>query len=445
MGDEIISQDMNGGAPCTLSTVASARQPSQLRTLAPYLSIPEVVWLAGGLPPGDVFPFKKVTLTTTDGEEIVVDNPDLLYRLQQYTIEAPGYSPLRSWLKDHTRELHNPPNSKWDVVVTCGNFDATAKVFEALLSPGDVILVEDPSFPQSCSTLKPLAASGVKVVPVTLGSHGHIEAESLRAVAQEVKARYGVGPKLVYVITNGQNPTGTSMPKAVIQEIYDVCRAENMMILEDDPYFYLQLPGSEEAEGAGLDLGHVGSFLSVDTDCRVVRLDSFSKFLAPGLRIGWVTCADPVHSALVYSTQQTTQGASSCSAVLAMELLRQWGRTGLDRHLRRLQRQYGRKARAAAAAAERHLAGLASWAAPSCGMFMWLTAEGVGDTRDLMPELVEQKVVLVPGSFFYLDEGASSSFRLCFASASEEDLEEGVRRLGNVLRKVSATGGPQHT
>jgi len=415
-----------------LSAVAKSRTPSRLRSLAPALAIPDVIWLAGGLPSGDVFPLTSVSITTKYGEAITMDDPAEMYAMQQYNLNAAGYKPLLDWATDHTAAMHKPPNDKWKVLVTCGNSDAMAMLFESLLDAGDVLLVEESNFAASMSTLHPVAAGGARIEPVPLEPDGSISSRGLEAVLEKL-AGEGLRPKLLYTVPTGQNPTGASMSLQQLQAVYDICCSHDILVMEDDPYWYLQFP-EPGSDPPGLQ-ALASSFLSIDTQARVVRLDSLAKFLAPGFRGGWITAPEPLHTSLVIRTTQSSHGQSSISSVMFHRLLVEWGEQGLHRHLQRLQAEYARRAALVVKEAEAQLQGLAEWAAPRAGMFLWLRVLDVEDTEALMAQLETHKVVLVPGRFFSFHDAPSPCFRLCFASAGDEALVEGVRRLASVLRE----------
>ena len=164
-----------------------------------------------------------------------------------------------------------------------------------------------------------------------------------------------------------------------LQDVYSICCRNDIIVMEDDPYWYLKFPppgSTSEADAPGLN-GLSRTFLSIDTESRVVRLDSIAKFIAPGIRGGWITAPEPLHSALTIATTQSTHGFSSFGSVLFHGLLAEWGDEGLQRHLRKLQFDYGRRAALVLEEAEKELKGLCEWVVPRTGMFMWLRVLGV--------------------------------------------------------------------
>jgi kynurenine/2-aminoadipate aminotransferase len=253
--------------------------------------------------------------------------------------------------------------------------------------------------------------------------------------------------------------------------VYALCSQYDVWIVEDDPYYYLQYhssssdttttdnaangtsiigtnattamkPALKSSIGKGVPglhgLPRGASYLSMDVDGRVIRVDSFAKFFAPGARLGWVTARADVVRKLTSTIHSHTVGPCALSQAVVAATLATWGRPGLDAHLRTVQSAYKTRAAAAVGAAERHLAGLAEWRRPDSGMFLWLKLLWVDDATDVWEELREARVVLLPGRVTHC-RGADPAFRspcarLSYSSASEADLEEGIARLGGVLR-----------
>lgn len=180
------------------------------------------------------------------------------------------------------------------------------------------------------------------------------------------------------------------------------------------------------------------SYLSLDRDQRVIRVDSMSKFMAPGMRLGWVTARADVIAKLTSALHAHTVGPCSLSQAVAGALLEAWGDAGLEAHLRRVQGEYARRCAITLAAADRELAGVAEWTAPNAGMFLWLRLNGVQDAGQVWEDVKQAKVVVCPGGVMRCDGRPSACLRISFSAASEEQLEEGMARLGRVLRARQA-------
>ena len=393
--------------------------------------------------------------------------------------------------------LHSSLPPPHDVMITNGNNPTLEAILRLFCDRGDDVLCEEYTYPHVAESLA--LPAGIVPIPVACDTGvstgdgneseddgGGIRPEALdAAIVARVAARPdGKVPKLLYTVPVGQNPTGAVASAERRRKVYEVCRKWGVAIVEDDPYYYLQYGrkkkekenGGEkqhEEEEQQLGLSNLGaSYLSLDADGRVIRLDSFSKVLFPGVRLGWATAPKAVIDKLVCHLHGVALGAPPLAQVLTSALLlRGWGGdgengsgagaengssaaspsasspsssspfAGFERHVKLMQREYCRRARVASDAADRHLRGLATWRRPSAGMFLWATL-----TEDLAPladaALARARaagVVVVPGAYAHCSGDRArpcASFRLSFAGASDEALEEGVRRLGVALRET---------
>lgn len=365
-------------------------------------------------------------------------------------------------------------------MITNGNNPTLEAVLRLFCDRGDDLLCEEFTYPHVAESL----ALPAGVVPVAVacdteaggggfGDGGGIRPEALdAAIAARVASRPdGRAPKLLYTVPVGQNPTGAVAGLERRKKVYAVCRKWGVAIVEDDPYYYLQYKEEEEEEkkeggenGDGQEQEQLGlrglgaSYLSLDVDGRVIRLDSFSKVLFPGVRLGWATAPRAVIDKLVCHLHGVALGAPPLAQVLTSALLlRGWGddgqsdggesggRTtsfaGFERHVKTMQREYRRRAAVASAAADRHLRGLATWRRPSAGMFLWaaLSADLAPAADAALARARAAGVVVVPGAYAHCSGDRArpcACFRLSFAGASDEALEEGVRRLGQALRET---------
>jgi kynurenine/2-aminoadipate aminotransferase len=307
-------------------------------------------------------------------------------------------------------------------------------VTSLLMDRGDAILCEEYTYFYIIDSVAP--SHGYFPCPVAVDQNGMCP-ESLRQVLEDMVRRGDKLPKLLYTVPCGQNPTGIATPKQRKQEIYRICQEFNLIILEDDAYYYLQYPG-EQGEPGLQGLGP--SYLSLDTDGRVVRMDSFSKLLAPGLRLGWVTAHPTMLDKMAMHLHASLNGPCGVTQVLLAELMHHWGSSGFERHCRAMQREYRRRSTVLHDAAVQELTGLAEWRRPAAGMFLWLKLLGVADADKVLERLKAQRVVLLPGRIAHC-HGPRTPFgcpylRLSFASASDEDMRTAMKRLASVLRAL---------
>ncbi|RDX45554.1 L-tyrosine:2-oxoglutarate aminotransferase [Lentinus brumalis] len=355
--------------------------------------------------------------------------------------------------------------------MTLGNADAITKVFRMLGSAGDYFLADEFTFGPM-----PIAAEahGIKWVPVRIDSGGIIP-EELERILANWDSRRGKRPHVLYAVPCGQNPTGSTLSLERRKQIYEIAQKYDLIIVEDDPYYFLQYdPPSTEAHSTQTQLKPFPvSFLSLDVDGRVIRIDSFSKIMAPGLRLGWITSQPAFQQHLVRFIDLSSQQPSGFPQALVSLLLDGWGLAGFDRWVRSLRLDYQRRRDFLLGLFEREVApgGLASVDVPEAGMFLWVrvhlerhprftrkaeeVVEGARtNARELMQELFEACIrgglLIVPATVFvlptetgYEEEGSvhiddrSNFLRATFAG-SEETMAAGMPILGKVLKEFFA-------
>lgn len=288
---------------------------------------------------------------------------------------------------------------------------------------------------------------GAELVPVAMDGDGLLP-EALERACQKLEAE-GRRAKVLYMVPVGQNPTGSVLATERYEQIYTLARRFNFLIVEDDAYFYQQhvlrdgeaaSDGKEAGELPGLRLGR--TFLSLDTDGRVLRLDSFSKCLAPGFRVGWVSGAQPLvqkYNALAYAS---SQNGCSLSIMLLGRMLQSWGRAGLEAHLHKLQSMLRDRCDALVAAAEQHIGrDLATWQRPRAGMFLWVRLQQPPADNDTLLQLMQANgVAVLPGNYCAAAAGAAAEpcgyVRLSFI-LGEDQYEEAMGRFAGVLRGLA--------
>ncbi|XP_077444342.1 kynurenine/alpha-aminoadipate aminotransferase, mitochondrial isoform X2 [Stigmatopora argus] len=351
-------------------------------------------------------------------------------RALQYSASG-GIPELLTWMKNLQKELHNPPTANYapdqgqmDMCVTTGSQEGLCKVFEMLVNPGDDVLLDSPTYPGTLAALQPL---GCNIVNVPSDQHGMIPAG-----LKEVLSRWDPSdcrrPKVLYTIPNGGNPTGASMTAQRKKEVYELARIYDMLIIEDDPYYFLQF-----------DKPWAPTFLSMDVDGRIIRTDSFSKILSSGLRIGFVTGPRPLVDRVVLHIQASTMHTSTFTQLMVSQVLHSWGQEGFLEHIDGVIEFYRKQRDAMISSAYKWLTGLAKWHAPSAGMFLWLELTGVRDTRRLIVEkALEKEVLLVPGDVFLINSDEPCAFvRAAFSLATPEQIDEAFRRLADLIREDS--------
>ncbi|CAF3450436.1 unnamed protein product [Rotaria socialis] len=407
-----------------LSKAATRRQPSAIREATQLFarSPPTTISFASGSPNTSLFPFKEATITLIDGTNIQLD-PSAMSKALQY-LPTPGQADLLDWLKKLQNRYHSPRDFKrYDLCITNGSMEGLGKVFELVLNPGDSILVDSPCYSGSLDFLR---GFGADIVSIDTDSNGMNDKHLNEILSNWPETK--TFPKALYTIPNGSNPTGASMNFERRKTIYEIAKKYDLLIIEDDPYYFLQFTKPEP------------SFLSMDIDGRVIRLDSMSKVLSAGMRLGFVTAPVPLWQKLVYHQQVTSMHASSLSQMVALKLFEKWNLSGFDEHTQRIAKFYENQKTLMVDAISKHLKDMVTFNEPTAGMFIWIKILGIQDTRKLIYEkALAKEVLLLPGSAFFVDQSKSYPFvRVSYSLCTPEQMETGMTRFGKVLREELA-------
>ncbi|XP_070785810.1 kynurenine/alpha-aminoadipate aminotransferase, mitochondrial isoform X2 [Enoplosus armatus] len=422
-----------------LTAVSAARKPSPIRMLSEYSaelqqrSPPSLISLAGGAPNPNTFPFLSASIKVKNGQTVTFDEA-AMKRALQYSASN-GIPELLTWMKNLQKNLHNPPtagytpeNGQMDVCVTTGSQEGLCKVFEMLVNPGDNVLLDAPTYSGTLAALQPL---GCNLINVPSDQHGMIPAALKEVLSRwdpsEVHKPSSSAPKILYTIPNGGNPTGASMTTQRKQEVYELARQYDMLIIEDDPYYFLQF-----------DKPWAPTFLSMDVDGRIIRTDSFSKILSSGLRMGFVTGPKPLVDRVVLHIQASTMHTSTFTQLMVSELLHSWGQEGFLQHIDGVIEFYRKQRDAMISSADKWLKDVAEWHAPSAGMFLWLKLKGIADTQQLiMKKALEKEVLLVPGGVFMINSSEPCPYvRAAFSLSTPEQIDEAFRRLSSLIKEA---------
>ncbi|KAG0299179.1 hypothetical protein BGZ97_003835, partial [Linnemannia gamsii] len=332
-----------------------------------------------------------------------------------------GIPQLNGWLKELQRIQHAPPKD-FVVSIGTGSQDLVTKALQMLISPGDNVLFESPGY---VGVIAFLRHQPCNLIDVQLDSHGVVPAKLREQLDNWPTDKRK--PKMLYTVPVGGNPTGVSQTLERKKEIYDIAREHNLLILEDDPYYYLQFGDK------------VPSYLSMDTDGRVLRFDSMSKILSSGLRVGWATGPAELVNVMNLVTQTANLQPSSVAQAITYTLVDSWGHQGFYEHTLKVAAFYKQRCQLFCSFARKHLEGLAEWVEPDAGMFVWFYLKGIDDSFDLiLTKAVEKKVLLVPGIEFYChpkEVGPVQFVRASFSNVSDEDMDAGLERLASLLRE----------
>jgi 2-aminoadipate transaminase len=323
---------------------------------------------------------------------------------------------LIEWVRDEEGEID--PDC---LLVTAGGMQGLDLVTKLFVSPGDLVLAESPSYANGLATLHNYGAT---VAQVPMDDQGMDLGAACRVVAEA-----GRLPRLIYAIPTFQNPSGVTYSLDRREKLLTLAREWGALILEDDPYSQLRYEGDPLPTLLTLDAG--GGF--------VVQVRTFSKIVAPGLRLGWLVApADTVARMAA-----AKQSMDTCANTLSQQVVARLIETGdLDRHVTALRALYPRRRDRMLAALERHFpreVGV-QWSRPVGGMFVWIELPPPVDGATLLEAALEEGVAAVPGEAFDHERGRGA-IRACFTGAAAEDIDEGVRRLGRALATTVGGGG----
>ncbi|KAF6755774.1 TdiD protein [Ephemerocybe angulata] len=425
-----------------LSVSASARKPSPLWELFSAESNPGLLSLLAGKPHPDTFPFEYIHLGVRSpgaaGEQVTKEltiKDEELHVAMQYGMTA-GEKELRDWLTTLTERVHSRgPNEGWRVSIGAGSQDLLYKAFNALLNPGDTVIVEGPTYPGATPIM---TALGCKYVSIDVDNDGIIASDLEKVLDNWDSSK--PKPKAVYTIPFGSNPAGVTASYERRVEMLKLAKKHDFIILEDDPYYFLYYgdrprpPSYFSLEGK--ILGEVG---------RVLRFDSFSKVMAAGLRLGWLTGPDRLLGAIEAHSMTNIVQASSISQILAIKVLREWGIDGFLKHVQNAANFYKRRRDVMAAALDRHMKGIAEWTQPDAAMFFWIklklpmsvdlqSVEIDGDsTTFIRSKAIDRGVLVLPGATSFVDGRQTARVRVSFSLLSDEVTEEAIKRLATVL------------
>jgi 2-aminoadipate transaminase len=308
-----------------------------------------------------------------------------------------------------------------EVIVTTGGQQVIDLVCKTLIDPGDVIVAEAPTYPGAVPTF---AAYQARVVQIEMDADG-MPIDELEDTLDRLAAE-GRRPKFIYTIPNFHNPAGVTMSLQRRRRLVEVARERELLVLEDNPYGLLRYEGEPLPTLYSLDASNAGKDGASDL---VIYLGTFSKILSPGLRLGWSVAPRPVLEKLNLGKQ----GADLCSSPVTQLFVATYFRERDWReYLEQLKELYARRRDTMLEALEEHFAGKASWTRPQGGLFIWATLDSDVDTTDLLAN--SQGVAFVPGRAAYMDErSGASSMRLNFAGVPDEDIREGIRRIGQIM------------
>ncbi|KAK6363108.1 Aromatic/aminoadipate aminotransferase 1 [Orbilia blumenaviensis] len=462
-----------------LTLESKSRQPSPLKQAAQYLSREGMISLGGGLPSSAYFPFDHVSVgvpgdnlfSETDiheyAQKVTIGKHDMKEGKSAYDLsvalnygQGSGSPQMVRWVTEHTEIVHNPPYQDWAAVMTVGSTSAFEMCLRSFCNRGDYFIADEYAF---CSAIEAGRGLGIEAVGIHMDSEGMIPSHLDEVLSNwDEKARKAPKPFLIYLVPTGQNPTGSTQGTQRRKEIYALAQKHDLIIVEDEPYYFLQM--DKYVSGAGQNNGSsvtpkshdeflkslTPSYLSMDSEGRVIRLDSFSKVIAPGSRCGWLTTSSKICERLMRHNEVTVQAPSGFSQAILFKLLDEhWGHGKYLDWLVHIRKEYSARRNIMLEACEKYIPReVASWTPPAAGMFLWFKINSEKHPaygkkapteieHDIFQAVVDQKTLLAKGSWFFAGpEGSDAGvyLRATFAAAEEGAMIEGIRRFANALR-----------
>ncbi|WP_166802761.1 PLP-dependent aminotransferase family protein [Streptomyces sp. ICN441] len=393
---------MSPAPPPRLAALVSGVEPSALREILALTSHSRVVSFAGGLPDPELFDHEGLRLAF---ERVLAPGARHVF---QYS-RTEGDPELRAAIAGRLcrRGLPTAPD---DLLITTGSQQALALTAAALLDPGDTVLVEEPCY---LAALQCFGLAGARVVP--LPAAGPLDPDLLGELVRRER------PKLLYLIPNFQNPTGRTMTAHLRYEVARVAADHGLWIVEDDPYGELRYRG-EPAPAVAACPG---------AEDRTILVGSFSKILAPGLRIGWLRAPHGARRAL-HIAKQTADLHTSTLDQAAVAAYLAGGR--IDGHIAGLRQAYASRMQAMLEGLANALPDGSTWSTPDGGMFLWVRLPEHMDAEAVLPAALRHNVAYVPGSHFFTGRPDPACMRLSFTAHPPERIADGLARLGAVLQ-----------
>ena len=386
---------------------------SAMRDLMALTERDDVISLAGGLPDTSTFPpesyaklmsvvaaescARALQYGPTDGSEVV----------KHCIVEVMAAEGMDVGIEE--------------VLVTTGGQQAIDLVCKTLIDPGDVIIAEGPTYPGAVPTF---GAYEADVVHIPIDDDG-MQISQLQSVLEQLE-RDGRRPKFIYTVPTFQNPTGATMSLARRRELVRIAGERELLVMEDNPYGMLRYEGES-----------LPTLYSLDDEF-VIYAGTFSKILSPGVRVGWAAAPLPILDQM----QTGKQGADLCSSPITQYFVAAYFDSGpWGDYLGSLVEIYRRRRDVMLDAMAEHFPREAHWTHPQGGLFIWATLPDYIDTTDLLARALQQNVAFVPGRAAYLDGRGGSSMRLNFSGVPEDQIREGIRRIGDVIREQVAMYG----
>lgn len=389
----------------SVSEKFSNMKPSATREILKATSDPSVIAFAGGSPAVDAFPCEEVKRVTA---EILEENPvsALVYGVSE------GYEPLRNTVREWLKKRNNIGTDDDTIIITAGGTQVMDITTRIMTNPGDTIICEEPSF---IGSLNAFRSHGCKLKGVPIDSDGMNIDELEKAIKECPDAKF------IYTIPNFQNPGGTTLSLEKRKAMYRLAKENGLLILEDDPYGNLRVDGED-----------VPSIKSLDKDGIVIYAGSFSKILAPGIRVAYAVVPNYLAQAFTIGKQVSDVH----TGVLNQMIVERWFEEyDVDAHIEEIRKIYRKKLNLMCDCLDKNCPEI-NYVRPQGGLFLWAKLPDNVDMLDYCKRLVENKVAVVPGTAFMIDDEAPCHYiRMNFSTPSDENIVKGIEIMAQVLKE----------
>ena len=389
----------------SLARRMSTMKASTIREILKVTERPEIISFAGGLPAPELFPLEAI-----DRAHSRVLKESGAQALQYSTTE--GYPPLREWVARRMNERWGTSLDRDNILMTHGSqqsLDLAGKVF---FDEGDVVVCESPTYLAAINAFRAYGAS-FREVPT--------DDEGMEIAALHEILDTTPNVKSIYVIPDFQNPTGKTWSLERRKALVEAAEARNIPIIEDNPY------GELRFEGEFLPM-----VMSLSTKGNVLACGTFSKIFCPGYRIGWLAADKEVIKSFVVAKQGTDLHTSTISQMVLSRFLQD---NDIDTHIELIRQVYKKRRDTLVSAMEREFPKSISFVRPNGGLFSWAELPAEVDATQILPHSLEREVAFVPGESFFPNSGKKNTMRLNYSNMPEVRIDEGIQRLGGVLRE----------
>ncbi len=397
------------------SADARVMRSSLIRQLTGLVNRSDVISFAAGSPNAETFPHGQLAEIF---DELVAAEKGKIF---QYSVTR-GNAELIEAIRERSRRLQGVEASTEETILVSGSQQGLDFVARVLIDPGDAVFVELPNFIGASAAFENFRARLAGVRKTAAGMDLDDLGRQIRRVRDE-----GAKPKLIYVIPNFQNPSGHTWTQPNRRALLELARAEDLLIFEDDAYGEIYFSGVRPADLAPIK--------ALDDEGRVLYMSTFSKILAPGLRVAWI--AGPAE--IIRRIELAKETGDLCTSTLSQRLILEYLRRGwLDPHVAEVRSFYEGRCARMQAALETHFDGLARWNQPQGGLFLWAELLAEIDTLPLLRRAVEtEKVAFIPGQPFFVDGSGADTLRLSFSNVSDENIELGLERISRLIAEAA--------